>query len=71
MQAPPTVLSPPPTEVPAKAAGRTFTADYKRRILREVEACKVVTVAGMRLHHPARSRHRREPGPRSPASGPV
>ena len=30
----------PPTEVPDKATRRSFTADYKRRILREADACK-------------------------------
>jgi transposase-like protein len=29
----------PPTEVSAKAGRRRFTAEYKRRILREVDAC--------------------------------
>lgn len=35
-----TTESTPPTEVPEKAQRRTFTAEYKRRILREVDACK-------------------------------
>jgi transposase-like protein len=30
----------PPTEVPEKARRRTFTAEYKRRILRKADACK-------------------------------
>ena len=30
----------PSTEVSAQARRRTFTADYKRRILREADACK-------------------------------
>lgn len=30
----------PPTEVLAKAKRRRFTADYKRRVLREADACK-------------------------------
>ena len=30
----------PPTEVPERPVRRTFTAEYKRRILREVEACQ-------------------------------
>src|SRR4030042_883185 len=30
----------PDSEVPAKAVRRRFTAEYKRRILREAEACK-------------------------------
>ena len=31
----------PPTEVAEKAQRRTFTADYKRSILREVDECRV------------------------------
>ncbi|MBU4483640.1 MAG: hypothetical protein KKG62_06005, partial [Actinobacteria bacterium] len=30
----------PDTEVPEKATRRSFTAEYKRRILREADACK-------------------------------
>ena len=30
----------PSTEVPEKARRRTFTAEYKRRIVREADACK-------------------------------
>ena len=30
----------PDSEVPEKAVRRRFTAEYKRRILREAEACK-------------------------------
>lgn len=30
----------PPTEVSAKAQRRSFSADYKRRILEQVDACK-------------------------------
>lgn len=30
----------PPTEVPDRARRRTFTADYKRRTLREADGCK-------------------------------
>ena len=30
----------PDPEVPEKAARRSYTAEYKRRILREAEACK-------------------------------
>ena len=30
----------PPNEVPEKAVRRTYTAEYKRRILREADACK-------------------------------
>lgn len=40
MQPPPSPASTPPTEVPEKATRRTFTAEYKRRILREAEASK-------------------------------
>ena len=29
-----------PTEVSPKAKRRTFTTEYKRRILREADACK-------------------------------
>lgn len=41
MSSAPTPESTPPTEVPERAVRRTFTADYKRRILREAEACTV------------------------------
>lgn len=37
---PPTPSSPAPTEVTPKARRRSFTAEYKRRILREADACK-------------------------------
>src|SRR4030042_7066523 len=33
----------PDPEVPEKAARRSYTAEYKRRILREAEACVVLT----------------------------
>lgn len=36
----PTPEPPSPTEVPAKARRRTFSAEYKRRLLREADACK-------------------------------
>ena len=39
MSSTPTPEPTPPTEVPERAVRRTFTADYKRRILREAEAC--------------------------------
>lgn len=39
MSSPPTPATTPPTEVPDRAVRRTFTADYKRRILREIDAC--------------------------------
>jgi transposase len=32
-------LSPPDPEVPAKAARRNFSAEYKQRILREADSC--------------------------------
>jgi transposase len=32
-------VSRPPTEVTAKAKRRTFTAEYKRRIVKEADAC--------------------------------
>ena len=36
----PTTDPTPPTEVPEKARRRTFTAEYKRRILREADNAK-------------------------------
>lgn len=36
----PTTDPTPPTEVPEKAHRRTFTAEYKRRILREADRCR-------------------------------
>ena len=43
-----TVLSDP--EVPEKAAPRRYTAEYKRRILRETEVCKEQGQLGARVH---------------------
>lgn len=40
MQPVTTPESTPPTEVPDRAVRRTFTAEYKRRILHEFDACK-------------------------------
>lgn len=40
MMALPPTDPPPPTEVPEKARRRTFSAEYKRRILREADGCK-------------------------------
>lgn len=37
---PPLPPSPAPTEVTSTGKRRTFTAEYKRRILREADACK-------------------------------
>lgn len=36
----PTTDPDPPTEVPERARRRTFTAEYKRRILREADNAK-------------------------------
>ncbi len=35
----PSLTTPPPTEVSSKPRRRTFTAEYKRGVLRELDAC--------------------------------
>ncbi len=49
MEALSTPTTPPPTEVPERPVRRTFTAEYKRRILREAEACKDPSARGALL----------------------
>lgn len=73
-----------PTEVPEKARRRTFSAEYKRRILREADACKPGELAallrreGLYSSHIVDWRRARDRGelagetkPRGPAPAPV
>jgi transposase len=49
MSASETVLGGPPIEVVAKATRRRFTVEYKRKIVREADACKTPGTVGALL----------------------
>src|SRR5450756_2857619 len=44
----------PDSEVPEKAVRRRFTAEYKRRVLREAEACKEQGLSLIHISEPTR-----------------
>jgi hypothetical protein len=49
MSAPERALTGPEIEVAAKATRRRFTVEYKRKILREVDACRAPGAVGALL----------------------